>query len=124
MTRSAAAAAGLFVASCTQGVTPAPRPTFGRAVTGVSIQRVVKKLDAGPVLASIHNLTYYQRLLHDARAAIAEDRFQQFLARRRRGWEAPAATTMWSPGPRTASWSWVGRERPRISYGGGSLPSR
>ena len=39
----------------------------------------------GPMLVSIHNLTYYQRLLADARVAIAEDRFAVFLAERRRG---------------------------------------
>ena len=37
----------------------------------------------GPILLSIHNLTYYQRLLADARAAIAADRFDQF--RREKG---------------------------------------
>ncbi len=31
----------------------------------------------GPVLLSIHNLTYYQRLLADARAAIAAGRFEE-----------------------------------------------
>jgi queuine tRNA-ribosyltransferase len=40
----------------------------------------------GPMLVSIHNLTYYQRLLAQARAAIAEDRFATLLAERRRGW--------------------------------------
>ena len=34
----------------------------------------------GPMLVSIHNLTYYQRLLAEARQAIAEDRFAAFLA--------------------------------------------
>ena len=29
----------------------------------------------GPILLSIHNLTYYQRLLPAAREAIVEDRF-------------------------------------------------
>jgi queuine tRNA-ribosyltransferase len=29
----------------------------------------------GPILLSIHNLTYYQRLLAEARAAIGEGRF-------------------------------------------------
>jgi queuine tRNA-ribosyltransferase len=33
----------------------------------------------GPVLLSIHNLTYYLRLLRDARLAIAADRFQDLL---------------------------------------------
>jgi queuine tRNA-ribosyltransferase len=41
----------------------------------------------GPMLVSIHNLTYYQRLLAEARRAIAEDRFRTFLDERRRGWE-------------------------------------
>jgi queuine tRNA-ribosyltransferase len=40
----------------------------------------------GPMLVSIHNLTYYQHLLADARRAIAEQRFTAFLAERRRGW--------------------------------------
>lgn len=42
----------------------------------------------GPMLLSIHNLTYYQRLLAEARRAIAEDRLAALLAERRRGWEA------------------------------------
>ena len=29
----------------------------------------------GPMLVSMHNLTYYQRLVAEARRAIAEDRF-------------------------------------------------
>jgi queuine tRNA-ribosyltransferase len=40
----------------------------------------------GPVLLSIHNLTYYQRLLAEARQAIAEDRFAKFQADRITGW--------------------------------------
>jgi queuine tRNA-ribosyltransferase len=40
----------------------------------------------GPILLSIHNLTYYQRLLADARAAIEADRFEDFMAAKRRGW--------------------------------------
>ena len=42
----------------------------------------------GPILLSIHNLTYYQRLLSDARRAIEEDRFSQFVAQKRKGWSA------------------------------------
>jgi queuine tRNA-ribosyltransferase len=41
----------------------------------------------GPVLLSIHNLTYYQRLMAAARQAIVEDRWATFMAERRRGWE-------------------------------------
>jgi queuine tRNA-ribosyltransferase len=44
----------------------------------------------GPILLSIHNLTYYQRLLCDARAAIAADRFDQFRREKVRNWAAGA----------------------------------
>ena len=40
----------------------------------------------GPILASIHNLTYYQRLLAAAREAIEADRFAEFRDERLRGW--------------------------------------
>ena len=40
----------------------------------------------GPILLSIHNLTYYQRLLADAREAIAEDRFEPFRRGKIAGW--------------------------------------
>lgn len=40
----------------------------------------------GPVLLSIHNLTYYQRLLAGARAAIEHDRFVEFCATKFQGW--------------------------------------
>jgi queuine tRNA-ribosyltransferase len=37
----------------------------------------------GPMLVSMHNLTYYQRLMAEARRAIAEDRFAAMLNERR-----------------------------------------
>lgn len=40
----------------------------------------------GPVLLSLHNITYYQRLMADARTAIAQDRFVEFCAEKARGW--------------------------------------
>jgi queuine tRNA-ribosyltransferase len=40
----------------------------------------------GPILTSIHNITYYQRLVAGAREAIAADRFAAFRAERLRGW--------------------------------------
>lgn len=40
----------------------------------------------GPVLLSIHNLTYYQRLLAGARDAIAADRFLEYRAVKMAGW--------------------------------------
>lgn len=42
----------------------------------------------GPILLSIHNVTYYQRLLADARRAITEDRFEAFRRDKLRGWGA------------------------------------
>jgi queuine tRNA-ribosyltransferase len=40
----------------------------------------------GPILVTAHNLTYYQRLLSDAREAIAADRFVEFAAGKIHGW--------------------------------------
>jgi len=44
----------------------------------------------GPILLSIHNLTYYQRLLADARAAILADRYAEFRAAKLAGWRGVA----------------------------------
>jgi len=46
----------------------------------------------GPVLASIHNLTYYQRLMAGAREAIVENRFREFCEEKFRGWGAVRTT--------------------------------
>ena len=40
----------------------------------------------GPILVSIHNLTYYQRLMSAARQAIAAGEFAEFAAQRRAQW--------------------------------------
>jgi queuine tRNA-ribosyltransferase len=40
----------------------------------------------GPILASIHNVTYYQRLVAGAREAIVADRFGEFREEKYRGW--------------------------------------
>ena len=40
----------------------------------------------GPILLSIHNLTYYQRLLAEARIAITKDRYEGFVREKLRGW--------------------------------------
>ncbi len=41
----------------------------------------------GPVLLSAHNLTYYQRLMAGARAAIEEDRFDTYRREKQAGWQ-------------------------------------
>ena len=46
----------------------------------------------GPILLSIHNLTYYQSLMKQARQAIESDSFLDFLEERLRGWGLPGAT--------------------------------
>ena len=45
----------------------------------------------GPILLTIHNLTYYQRLLADAREAIEADRFTEFRLEKLRGWRVHTA---------------------------------
>lgn len=40
----------------------------------------------GPTILSLHNLTYYQRLMADAREAIANDAFVEFYDRKISGW--------------------------------------
>ncbi len=47
----------------------------------------------GPILLSIHNLTYYQRLLAGARAAIQSDRFAEYRAEKILGWSSPSGGT-------------------------------
>jgi queuine tRNA-ribosyltransferase len=47
----------------------------------------------GPVLLSIHNVTYYQRLLRGAREAIAADRFEAYRQEKMRGWSAGSAAS-------------------------------
>jgi len=42
----------------------------------------------GPILLSIHNLTYYQRLMSQSRAAIERDEFAAFRREKLRGWSA------------------------------------
>ena len=41
----------------------------------------------GPILLSIHNLTYYQRLMRGAREAIRDDRYQDYCSSCVRGWQ-------------------------------------
>ncbi len=40
----------------------------------------------GPIILSLHNLAYYQRLMRQAREAIANDCFLDFYAERKSGW--------------------------------------
>jgi queuine tRNA-ribosyltransferase len=42
----------------------------------------------GPILLTAHNVTYYQRLMSQARAAISENRFIQFKANKIAGWKS------------------------------------
>jgi queuine tRNA-ribosyltransferase len=41
----------------------------------------------GPILLTAHNLTYYQRLLSEARQAIEEDRYRAFFEQKMAGWQ-------------------------------------
>jgi queuine tRNA-ribosyltransferase len=42
----------------------------------------------GPILLSVHNLTFYQRLVAEARAAIEQDRYPDFMQAKRAAWSA------------------------------------
>ncbi len=46
----------------------------------------------GPILVTAHNLTYYQRLLAEAREAIVTDRFVEFAKEKRRHWSQSDAS--------------------------------
>lgn len=47
----------------------------------------------GPILLTSHNLTYYQRLMADIRAAIEADQFMNFMQRKMAGWTDTAPET-------------------------------
>jgi queuine tRNA-ribosyltransferase len=47
----------------------------------------------GPVLLTVHNLTYYQRLMEAAQAAIEQGRFDDFRRAKLEGWSRPTRTT-------------------------------
>ena len=47
----------------------------------------------GPILLSLHNLTYYQRLMRAARQAIHDGRFNQFCAEKQRAWASSTETS-------------------------------
>ena len=51
----------------------------------------------GPILLSIHNLTYYQRLLAHAREAIVADCYDEFFKARFRGWGKPPVASAVTP---------------------------
>jgi queuine tRNA-ribosyltransferase len=46
----------------------------------------------GPTLLTIHNLTYYQRLVAGARTAIEQNRFLEYSASKIRGWQSEIAS--------------------------------
>jgi tRNA-guanine family transglycosylase len=41
----------------------------------------------GPILLTHHNLTYYQRLMRDARLAIEENRYGVWMQEKIAGWQ-------------------------------------
>jgi queuine tRNA-ribosyltransferase len=45
----------------------------------------------GPILLSIHNVTYYQRLVAGARQAIEAGTYDTFMTEKIRGWNSAAA---------------------------------
>ena len=53
----------------------------------------------GPILLSIHNLTYYQRLLAGARDAILKDTFDAYRLEKLRGWASVIINIEYGNGP-------------------------
>jgi queuine tRNA-ribosyltransferase len=47
----------------------------------------------GPILLTIHNLTYYQRLVAEARGAISANRYTSFMAAKKAGWSGVQAVS-------------------------------
>lgn len=47
----------------------------------------------GPILLTLHNLTYYQRVMSEARSAIENGTFSDLLSHHRRLWNQPTAAT-------------------------------
>lgn len=45
----------------------------------------------GPILLTAHNITYYQRMMAEARAAIEQDRFVEYSTSKLRNWPVDAA---------------------------------
>ena len=66
----------------------------------------------GATLLSIHNVTYYQRLVAGARAAIEAGRFEEYYARKKAGWAKSSASTVEARG--TAADSEVGPATPDL----------
>ena len=51
----------------------------------------------GPILVSAHNLTFYQRLLSDSRAAIRPGQFAEFAQQKLNRWQAAAGPNREEP---------------------------
>ena len=46
----------------------------------------------GPILLTVHNITYYQRLVREARAAIENDAYMDFYLEKIAGWQSENST--------------------------------
>ncbi|MBQ9874521.1 MAG: tRNA guanosine(34) transglycosylase Tgt [Thermoguttaceae bacterium] len=64
-----------------------PCPACKRSRAYIRHLFVVEEM-LGPILLTIHNITYYQRLMAGARAAIEQDRFLEYRAEKFAGWRA------------------------------------
>jgi queuine tRNA-ribosyltransferase len=67
-----------------------PCPTCRRHSRGYVRHLFMADEMLGPILLTLHNLTYYQRLMADARAAIREGGYEQFVAAKSADWSRGA----------------------------------
>ena len=65
---------------------------FESAVSGFSRGYIRHLFQAkemlGPIILTVHNLSYYQKLMQDARKAIFADSYHDFVAEKMSGWKA------------------------------------
>ena len=69
--------------------TNCPCPACRRSLGYIRHLFMAKEM-LGPILLSIHNICYYQRLVADARDAIEADEFDEFCRRKQAGWNRSA----------------------------------
>ncbi len=71
---------------------PQSAPQVARLSRGYLRHLFMAKEMLGPILLTLHNLTYYQRVMREARQAIEEDRFESYYQQKMHAWQADAAT--------------------------------
>ncbi|MEX0793373.1 MAG: tRNA guanosine(34) transglycosylase Tgt [Pirellulaceae bacterium] len=67
---------------------PESHPAVSSVSLGYLRHLFMAKEMLGPILLTLHNLTYYQRIMREARQAIEEDRLERYYELKMEGWSA------------------------------------